>query len=74
MDNHVINHHGFIPCEKCEYIAGDKILMKQHKLKHTGSSLYICGVCEFDSILEEHSEIKHNKKSLWWHEGQKSDH
>jgi hypothetical protein len=74
----VINHHGFISCDKCEYLAEDNDLMKQHKKKHTGSYVYVCGICEFEatrlSLLENHLEVKHTKESMWWNENQKSDH
>ena len=78
IDEHVINVHGFKSCDKCEYIAEDMVLMNQHKMKHTESSLYTCGVCEFEAtklaMLNDHIETKHTKQNLWWHENQKSDH
>ena len=67
IDEHVINVHGFKSCDKCEYIAEDMVLMNQHKMKHTESSLYTCGVCEFEAtklaMLKDHIEIKHTKQN-----------
>ena len=78
MDNHVIQQHGFVCCDLCEYMAEDKQLVAQHKKKHTGKFIYTCGICEFEatrkSILEDHHEIKHTKKIFWWMEKEKSEH
>ena len=44
------------------------VLMNQHKMKHTESSLYTCGVCEFEAtklaMLKDHIEIKHTKQNM----------
>ena len=68
MDSHVVSLHCFVQCDKCEYIAEDNDIMKKHKMKHTGSSLFICGTCEFEAtrriLLETHIEAKHTDKPL----------
>ena len=78
MDNHVINQHGFVCCDLCEYMAEDAQLVAQHKKKHTWRIIYTCGLCEFEatkeSILEDHHEIKHTKKNFWWMEKVRSEH
>ena len=40
LDLHVINLHGFVRCDKCEYMAEDRDIMKKHKKKHTGTSVF----------------------------------
>ena len=78
MDDHVVKEHGFVCCNKCEYIAADKSLLKQHKMKHTGTSIYTCGTCEFETtrqaMLNDHIEAKHMKKNFWWLEKEKSEY
>ena len=78
MDKHTISDHGYILCDKCDYIGADKELLIQHKMKHSGTNIFICGICEFEAtrqaILENHMENKHTKKTFWWHESEKSDY
>ena len=72
MDEHCVQEHGFINCEKCDYTAEDKDLMKKHMTKHTGGRIFTCNYCVFEatkqSILEDHMETKHAKKEPWWQE------
>ena len=49
MKEHSEIRHGSNKCEKCEYSALDKEVMKEHVANHTGSILFICGVCEFEA-------------------------
>ena len=46
MDSHVVSLHCFVQCDKCEYIVEGNDIMKKHKMKHNGSSLFICETCE----------------------------
>ena len=63
LDDHGFSKHGIIQCDKCEYRAEDNDILKKHKMKHTGSILFSCGVCEFESskqsMLVDHKESKH---------------
>ena len=65
MNDHSSKNHGFIHCDKCEYIAEESTIMKKHMLKHTGSFNFTSTICEFEatkeSLLEEHYERKHKK-------------
>ena len=44
MDIHTFKDYGLILCDKFDYIAADQELMKEHKIKHTGGYLFICGI------------------------------
>ena len=59
--------HGILVCQKCDYRAEDRSLMRKHMETHTGTSLLPCRICEFETTkkatLDEHIEIKHNQKS-----------
>ena len=63
LKEHEETEHGIIDCEKCEYSALDKEIMSNHMKTHTGSMLFICRICEFETtreaMLEDHCETKH---------------
>ena len=62
-EDHATQSHGVINCDKCEYSALDKSILKKHMHNHTGSILFTCRICEFEStkqgMLKNHLEEKH---------------
>ena len=68
MKKHEIEEHGMIHCNKCDYSALDKDILKLHMTKHTGRILFQCGKCEFEatrqSLLDDHKETKHPEIQL----------
>ena len=66
VDAHGILVHGILACDKCEYQAEDRDLMRRHMETHTGRNILPCGICEFESTkkatLNEHVKSKHNPK------------
>ena len=63
LKEHEVQEHGLIHCDKCDYSALDKDILKQHITKHTGRIIFQCGKCEFEatrqSLLVDHKETKH---------------
>ena len=61
--------HGFVYCQKCEYTAEDKSIMKQHMKRHTGDIPFVCNVCEFEAtkqsvlMIIKKPSIKSSQKS-----------
>jgi hypothetical protein len=57
-----------LKCEKCEYKAEDRGIMRKHLETHTGRNILPCGICEFESrkksTLDKHINLKHGKKSV----------
>ena len=70
--------HGFLNCERCQFTAEDKQIMKKHMTKHTGGIIYTCYVCEFEStrqaMLDDHKETKQTNNNPWWYEHQPTQH
>ena len=63
LNDHEVDKHGMLNCDKCDYSALDKGIMKKHKTQHTGIFLFQCGKCEFEAtkqaMLDNHHELKH---------------
>ena len=63
IDSHGVKHHGIQQCDRCDYRAEDKELMKIHMETHTGLNILPCGVCEFETTirrtLSDHMSTKH---------------
>ena len=51
-EDHATQSHGVINCDKCEYSALDKSILKKHMYNHTGSILFTCRICEFESTKQ----------------------
>ena len=72
LDDHRAQQHGIINCDKCDYGAEDLGIMRKHKMEHTGTILFTCNICEFESskqsILVDHKESKHSKPDNPVHE------
>ena len=62
---HALNEHGSFSCDKCEYIALDKSILKQHMKQQPGTLLFTCRICELEAskqdMLENHIESKHRQ-------------
>ena len=63
IDTHGMLVHGILRCEKCDYLAGDRDIMRKHMETHSGSSILPCRICEFEttrkSTLDNHFKSKH---------------
>jgi hypothetical protein len=64
INEHAFLVHGIVKCERCDYSAEDKDIMKAHMKRHTGRIIFQCGKCEFEatrqSLLENHIEARHS--------------
>ena len=63
LNNHEVEMHGMLNCDRCDYSALDKDLMNKHMATHTGRILFQCGKCEFETtrqaMLDEHHNSRH---------------
>ena len=63
IDTHGMLVHGILSCGRCDYLAGDRDIMRKHMETHSGSSILPCRICEFEttrkSTLDNHFKSKH---------------
>ena len=49
IDAHGLIEHGILKCERCDYRAEDRDIMRKHMETHSGQYILPCGICEFET-------------------------